>query len=125
MQFFKGLSPNNRREHLYLARSAPIPILPSSGAFRTRSVHNIVQLHKLDPLLRQFNRAGSAAVCGGMLFARIVNDTLKPRSGQQIRMLFKVRIAPLQIIRLRKNRAEYTALPSRAAGFDCVERHRR
>lgn len=86
------------------------------------SVHNSIPLHQLDPLFSQLDGAGGAAVCAGLFFAGVVRDALHPRDRQQVRALFEIGIAVLQILPLRKHRAQDAALLPRPAGLDGVQR---
>lgn len=52
-----------------------------------------------------------------------MGDALHPRHGQQVRALFEVRVAPLQIRPLGEHRAQDTAFLAGAAGLDGVQRH--
>ena len=52
-----------------------------------------------------------------------MGDALHPRHGQQVRALFEVRVAPLQIRPLGEHRAQDAAFPAGAAGLDGVQRH--
>ena len=54
-----------------------------------------------------------------------MDNALHPRHGQQVRTLFQVRIAPLQIRPLGEHRAQDAAFPAGAAGLDGVQRHGR
>ena len=89
----------------------------------TSLLHNIIALHQLNTLLGQFDGAGSAVVCAGLLFAGVVRDALHPRHRQQVRALVEVRIATLQILSLGKYRAQNAALLTSAAGLDGIQRH--
>ena len=87
------------------------------------SVHNFIPLHQLDPLFSQLDGAGSAVVCAGLLLTGVVRDALRPRDRQQVRALFEVRVAPLQILPLGEYRAQNAALPTGTAGLDSIQRH--
>ena len=52
-----------------------------------------------------------------------MDNALHPRHGQQVRTLFQVRIAPLQIRPLGEHRAQDAAFPAGTAGLDGVQRH--
>lgn len=52
-----------------------------------------------------------------------MGNALHPRHGQQVRTLFEVRVAPLQIRPLGEHRAQDTAFLAGAAGLDGVQRH--
>lgn len=52
-----------------------------------------------------------------------MDNALHPRHGQQVRTLFQVRIAPLQIRPLGEHCAQDTAFPAGTAGLDGVQRH--
>ena len=52
-----------------------------------------------------------------------MDHALHPRHGQQVRALFEVRIAPLQILPLGEHRAQDAAFLAGAAGLDGVQRH--
>ena len=87
------------------------------------SVHNSIPLHQLDPLFSQLDGAGGAAVCAGLLLDCVVRDALRPRDRQQVRTLFEVRVAPLQILALGEHRAQDAVLPAGTAGLDSIQRH--
>ena len=86
------------------------------------SVHNSIPFHQLDSLFSQLDGTGSAVVCSGLLFAGIVRNALRPRDRQQVRALFEVRVAPLQIFTFREDRPQDAALLPRPAGLDGVQR---
>ena len=86
------------------------------------SVHNSIPLHQFDPLFSQFDRAGGAVIRAGLLFAGVVRDALRPRDRQQVRALFKIGIATLQILALGEHRPQDAALLAGAAGLDGVQR---
>ena len=71
-------------------------------------IYNPIQLHQLDALFCQLDGAGRAVVRAGLL-SGVVGDALHPRHGQQVRALFEVRVAPLQIRPLGEHRAQDTA----------------
>ena len=86
------------------------------------SVHNSIPLHQLDTLLGELDGAGCAAVCAGLLFTGVVREALHPRDRQQVRALFKIGIATLQILALGEHRPQDAALRPRPAGLDGVQR---
>lgn len=86
------------------------------------SVHNSIPLHQLDPLFSQLDGAGSAVVRASLLFAGVVRDALRPRDRQQVRALFEVRVAALQILPLGEYRAQNAAFFTGAAGLDSIQR---
>lgn len=86
------------------------------------SVHNSIPLHQLDPLFSQLDGAGGAVVRARLLFAGVVHDALRPRDRQQIRMLFQIRIAMLQILPLGEHRAQNAAFFTGATGLHGVQR---
>ena len=90
--------------------------------FFLHSIHHPIPLHQLDALLSELNGAGSAAVCAGLLLARVVCEALYPRHRQQVRALFEVRVAPLQILALGEHRPQDAALLPRSAGLHGVQR---
>lgn len=85
-------------------------------------IHNVVPLHQLDALLGELDGAGCAAVCAGLFFAGIVREALRPCDRQQVRALFEVRVAPLQILALGEHRPQDAALLPRPAGLHGVQR---
>ena len=89
-------------------RKGETPFRPFS--FCLNLIHNVVPLHQLDALLSQLDGAGDAAVCTGLLLAGVVRDALHPRDRQQVRALFEVRVAPLQIRPLGEHRPQDAAL---------------
>lgn len=52
-----------------------------------------------------------------------MDHALHPRHGQQVRALFEVRVAPLQILPLGEHCAQDAAFLAGAAGLDGVQRH--
>lgn len=86
------------------------------------SVHNSIPLHQFDPLFSQFDGAGGAVVCAGLLLTGVVRDALHPRDRQQVRALFKIGIATLQILALGEHRPQDAAFLTGAAGLDGVQR---
>lgn len=86
------------------------------------SVHNSIPLHQLDPLFSQLDGTGSAVACSGLLFAGIVRNALHPRDRQQVRTLFEIGIAALQILALGEYRAQNAAFFTGAAGLYGVQR---
>lgn len=86
------------------------------------SVHNSIPLHQLDPLFSQLDGAGGAVVRAGLLLAGIVRNALHPCDRQQVRALFEVRIATLQILALGEHRPQDAALRPRPAGFHGIQR---
>lgn len=86
------------------------------------SVHNSIPLHQFDPLFSQLDGAGGAVVRAGLLLTGVVRDALRPRDRQQVRALFEVRVAPLQIFTFREDRPQDAALLPRPAGLDGVQR---
>ena len=52
-----------------------------------------------------------------------MDHALHPRHGQQVRALFEIRIAPLQILPLGEHRTQDAAFLAGAAGLDGVQRH--
>ena len=86
------------------------------------SVHNSIPLHQLDPLFSQLDGAGGAVVRAGLLLAGIVRNALHPRDRQQVRTLFEIGIAALQILPLGEYRAQNAAFFTGAAGLDGVQR---
>lgn len=86
------------------------------------SVHNSIPLHQLDPLFSQLDGAGCAAVCAGLLFTGVVREALHPRDRQQVRTLFEIGIAALQILALGEYRAQNAAFFTGAAGLDSIQR---
>ena len=86
------------------------------------SVHNSIPLHQLDPLFSQLDGAGSAAVRAGLLLTGVVREALRPRNRQQVRALFKIGIAPLQILAFGEHRPQDAALLPRPAGLYGVQR---
>jgi len=86
------------------------------------SVHNSIPLHQFDPLFSQLDGAGSAVVCAGLLFTGVVREALHPRYWQQVRALFEVRVAALQILPLGEHRPQDAALLPRPAGLHGVQR---
>ena len=96
------------------------PFRPFS--FCLNSIHNPVPLHQFDAFLGQLDGAGGAAVCAGLFFARVVCNALHPRDRQQVRALFEVRVAMLQIFTFREDRPQDAALLPRPAGLDGVQR---
>lgn len=86
------------------------------------SVHNSIPLHQFDPLFSQFDRAGGAVIRAGLLFAGVVRDALRPRDRQQVRALFKIGIATLQILALGEHCAQNAAFFTGATGFHGVQR---
>ena len=85
------------------------------------SVHNSIPLHQLDPLFSQLDGAGGAVVWIGLLLAGIVRNALHPRDRQQVRALFEVRVAPLQILALGEHCAQNAAFFTGATGFHGVQ----
>lgn len=90
--------------------------------FFLHSIHHPIPLHQLDALLGELDGAGGAAVCAGLLLACVVCNALRPCDRQQVRALFEVRVAALQILALREHRPQDAALLPRAAGLDGVQR---
>jgi len=86
------------------------------------SVHNSIPLHQFDPLFSQLDGTGSAVVCAGLLFTGVVREALHPRYWQQVRALFEVRVAALQILPLGEHRPQDAALLPRPAGLHGVQR---
>lgn len=86
------------------------------------SVHNSIPLHQLDPLFSQLDGAGGAAVCAGLLLTGVVREALRPRDRQQVRTLFEVRVAPLQILALGEHSPQNAALLPRPASLHGVQR---
>ena len=85
-------------------------------------IHDPVPLHQLDALLGELDGAGGAVVCAGLLLAGVVCDALHPRDRQQVRTLFEVRVAPLQILALGEHRAQNAAFFTGATGLHGVQR---
>lgn len=85
-------------------------------------IHNIVPLHQLNALLGELDGAGGAAVCAGLLLACVVCNALHPRDWQQVRALFEVWVAPLQILALGEHRPQDADLLPRAASLHGVQR---
>lgn len=90
--------------------------------FFLHSIHHPIPLHQLNALLGQFNGAGGAAVCAGLLLARVVREALRPCDRQQVRALFKIGIATLQMLALGEHRPQDAALLPRPAGLHGVQR---
>lgn len=85
-------------------------------------IHHPILLHQLNALLGQLDGTGGAAVCAGLLLTRVVREALRPRHRQQVRALFEVRVAPLQIRPLGEHRPQDAALLPRPAGLHGVQR---
>lgn len=90
--------------------------------FFLHSIHHPILLHQLNPFLGQLDGAGSAVVCAGLLFAGVVREALRPCHRQQVRALFEIRVAPLQIFTFWEYRPQDAALLPRPAGLDGVQR---
>ena len=86
------------------------------------SVHNSIPLHQLDPLFSQLDGAGGAVVWIGLLLTGVVRNALHPCDRQQVRALFKIGIATLQLLALGEHRPQDAALLAGAAGLDGVQR---
>lgn len=85
-------------------------------------IDDSIQLHQLNTFLAELDGAGRTVVRAG-LFSGVVGDALHPRHGQQVRALFEVRVAPLQILPLGEHCAQDAAFLASAAGLDGVQRH--
>ena len=90
--------------------------------FFLHSIHHPIPLHQLDALLGELDGAGGAVACAGLLLAGVVREALRPRNWQQVRALFEVRVAALQILALREHRAQDAAFFAGAAGLDSIQR---
>lgn len=90
--------------------------------FFLHSIHHPILLHQLNPFFGELDGTGGAAVCAGLLLAGVVRDALRPCDRQQVRALFKIGIAPLQILALGEHRPQDAALLPRPAGLDGVQR---
>ena len=90
--------------------------------FFLHSIHDPIPLHQLNALLGELDGAGGAVVRAGLLLAGIVRNALRPRDRQQVRALFEVRVAPLQILPLGEQRPQDAALLPRPAGLHGVQR---
>lgn len=86
------------------------------------SVHNSIPLHQLDPLFSQLDGTGSAVVRASLLLTGVMRDALHPRDRQQVRTLFEIGIAALQILALGEYRAQNAAFFTGAAGLDSIQR---
>lgn len=85
-------------------------------------IHDVIPFHQLNALLGELDGAGGAVIRAGLLFAGIVRETLHPCDRQQVRALFKIGIAPLQILTFGEHRPQDAALLPRPAGLHGVQR---
>lgn len=90
--------------------------------FFLHSIHHPILLHQLNPFFGELDGTGGAAVCAGLLLAGVVREALRPRDRQQVRALFEIRVAPLQIFTFREDRPQDAALLPRPAGLHGVQR---
>ena len=85
-------------------------------------IHDVIPFHQLDALLGQLDGAGGAVACAGLLFTGIVREALRPCHRQQVRALFKIGIAPLQILAFGEHCPQDAALLPRPNGLHGVQR---